>query len=599
MRLIKDKKVFGWTMYDWANSAFATTIMAGFFPVFFKSYWSAGTDVNQSTALLGVANSIASLIVALIAPILGAIADQSSGKKKFLIFFAYLGVLMTGCLYMVKFGQWLLAVTLYVLGTIGFSGANIFYDSLLPDVANEKNIDYVSAKGFALGYLGGGLLFLINVLWVLQPGIFGFPTEVKANVGEQLVQNAHIIQLADDTDFTIPKSKSFAKAVVTSTISVPVHSIKPVENGNSNDICIEIEFPAGLNTKLLDQSVSFGEYKTGEIISISEDMQKVRIGNLTRKINAAAKAEFTLKNEITYTGFENGKLTGVVGLDNHFGIVEINSDFLPPAIEFLSIRISFLSVALWWGIFTIPLILYVKEHRNKEFTEKKVNYVKLGFGQLGHTFRKIKHMKVVFLFLLAYWLYIDGVDTIIRMAVDYGMSIGFPSGSLIVALLITQFVGFPSALFFGKLGEKWDVKKSIFIAIGVYLLVTVWGVIMTKTAEFYLLAIVVGLVQGGIQALSRSYYSRLIPKDQAAEFYGFYNMLGKFAAILGPVIMGGMGLLVRRAGYSANIASRAGIASVAILFIVGGILLYFVDEEKGKREIEYLKLKGDELIDTE
>ncbi len=595
MRLIKDKQVFGWTMYDWANSAFATTIMAGFFPVFFKSYWSAGADINQSTALLGVANSIASLFVALIAPILGAIADQSSGKKKFLVFFAYLGVLMTGCLYMVKFGQWLLAVILYVLGTIGFSGANIFYDSLLPDVANEKNIDYVSAKGFALGYLGGGLLFLINVLWVLQPGLFGFPVEVKSIVSEQLRRDATVIRLADDADFTIPHGKSSAKAVVTSTISVPVHSIKLVENGNLNDIWIEIEFPPGLDPELLSQSVSFGEYQTGEIVGISENMQKVRIGNLTRKITAVVEAKFTLKNEIIYTGFENGMLTGVAGLENHFGIVEINSDFLAPAIEYLSIRISFLSVALWWAIFTIPLILYVKERRNKEVTEKKVNYVKLGFSQLRHTFRKIKHMKVVFLFLLAYWLYIDGVDTIIRMAVDYGMSIGFPSNALIVALLITQFVGFPAALFFGKLGEKWDVKKSIFIAIGVYLLVTVWGVIMTKTAEFYLLAIVVGLVQGGIQALSRSYYSRLIPKDQAAEFYGFYNMLGKFAAIFGPVIMGGMGLLVRRAGYSANIASRVGIASVAILFIAGGILLYFVDEEKGKREIEYLKLKNEDI----
>jgi len=596
MRLVKDKQVFGWTMYDWANSAFATTIMAGFFPVFFKSYWSAGADVNQSTALLGLANSIASLVVALIAPILGAIADQSSGKKKFLIFFAYLGVLMTGCLFMVKFGHWLLAVILYVLGTIGFSGANIFYDSLLPGVTNEKNIDYVSAKGFALGYLGGGLLFLINVLWVLQPGLFGFPTEVKAMVAEQIVQDAQIIQLTDDTDFTIPKSKSFAKAVVTSRITVPVHSIKLVENSNSNDIWIEVEFPEGLNAKLLDQSVSFGEYKTGEIISISDDMQKVKIGNLTQKITGVAEAEFIIQDDITFTGFENGMLTGVVGLENHFGVVEVKSDFLAPSIEFLSIRISFLSVALWWAIFTIPLILYVKERRNKEFIEKKENYVKLGFSQLRHTFRKIKHMKVVFLFLLAYWLYIDGVDTIIRMAVDYGMSIGFPSNALIVALLITQFVGFPAALVFGKLGEKWDVKKSIFIAIVVYLCVTAYGVMMTKTIEFYILAIVIGLVQGGIQALSRSYYSRLIPKDQAAEFYGFYNMLGKFAAIFGPVIMGTIGLLVRRAGYSANIASRAGIASVSILFIIGGILLYFVDEEKGKREIEYLKLKDGELV---
>ncbi|MCK4295960.1 MAG: MFS transporter, partial [Candidatus Marinimicrobia bacterium] len=169
VKLIKDKKVFGWVMYDWANSAFATTVMAGFFPIFFKTYWSAGANVNESTALLGLANSIASLVVALMAPILGAIADQSAGKKKFLIFFAYMGVLLTGCLFMVEFGNWVLAVFLYVLGTVGFSGANVFYDGLLTDVADEKKIDYVSAKGFALGYLGGGLLFLLNVLWFLKP----------------------------------------------------------------------------------------------------------------------------------------------------------------------------------------------------------------------------------------------------------------------------------------------------------------------------------------------------------------------------------------------------------------------------------------------
>jgi len=301
--------------------------------------------------------------------------------------------------------------------------------------------------------------------------------------------------------------------------------------------------------------------------------------------------EFTLENPIRFRGFVDGMLTGVEGLENHFGTVSVESDFLPPAVEYLAIRISFLSVALWWAIFTIPLIMYVQERKKSGVPETKVNYVSLGFKQLGHTFKKIKHMKVVFLFLAAYWLYIDGVDTIIRMAVDYGMSIGFPSDALIVALLITQFVGFPAALVFGKLGEKWDVKKSIYIAIAVYLFVTAWGVMMTKAIEFYVLAIVIGLVQGGIQALSRSYYSRLIPKDQAAEFYGFYNMLGKFAAIIGPALIGSVGLLVRRAGYSANFASRMGIGSVAILFIAGGILLYFVDEEKGKREINHLRLE--------
>jgi len=410
-----------------------------------------------------------------------------------------------------------------------------------------------------------------------------------------LVQDATVIHVADETNFTIPEGKNSAKAVVTSKLMIPIKSITAVEGSISNDIWIEVELPEGLNTELLDKSVSFGEYKYGEIGKIDNINHRILIVNLTRKITDAANAELVLKNDIHFTGSEPGIITGVTGLENHFGTVEVKSDFLPPAVEYFAIRISFLSVALWWAIFTIPLIMYVREKRSASYSEEKVNYIKRGFGQLAHTFKKIKHLKVVFLFLLAYWLYIDGVDTIIRMAVDYGMSIGFPSDALIVALLITQFVGFPAALLFGKLGEKWDVKKSIFIAIAVYLFVTAWGVMMTKAIEFYFLAIVIGLVQGGVQALSRSYYSRLIPKDQTAEFYGFYNMLGKFAAIIGPALIGTVGLIVRRIGYSANFASRMGIGSVAILFIAGAILLYFVDEEQGKKEIVHLKLKEGEL----
>lgn len=592
MAIIKNRRVFGWVMYDWANSAFATTVMAGFFPVFFKSYWSAGADVNQSTALLGFANSIASLLVAMLAPVLGAIADQSSGKKRFLIFFAYLGVLMTGCLFMVQFGYWLAAIILYVLGTVGFSGANIFYDSLLPDVADEKKIDYISAKGFALGYLGGGLLFLLNVLWVLKPGLFGLPYEVEAPVAEQLHQNSTVIRLADDIDFSIPGDREMAKATVTSSFTSPFHIVVQETDITGDELILKVDFPGGVNPDYIEKIVSFGEYRKADIREILVDKQLVIIENLTRKLSGDETAEFTIKNPIQYRSFGTGTLQGVIGLENHFDHITIKSDFLAPPIEFLSIRISFLSVALWWAIFTIPLILFVKESRVRRDEPRAIDYIKRGFGQLQHTFHKVKHMRVVFLFLMAYWLYIDGVDTVIRMAVDYGMSIGFPSNALILALLITQFVGFPAALVFGKLGERWNVKYAIFIAIAVYLAVTAWGVMMTKVIEFYVLAIVIGLVQGGIQALSRSYYSRLIPKDQSAEFYGFYNMLGKFAAIFGPAIIGSVGLLVRKLGYSANIASRAGIASISILFIIGAILLHFVDEERGRREVEYLRLEG-------
>jgi UMF1 family MFS transporter len=256
-------------------------------------------------------------------------------------------------------------------------------------------------------------------------------------------------------------------------------------------------------------------------------------------------------------------------------------------------------VALWWGLFTVFIILWVQEEQTATNPPRGVSFIADGFRQLIGTFKKIRHLKTILLFLVAYWFYIDGVDTIIRMAVDYGMSIGFSSNDLIVALLITQFVGFPSALVFGKLGQRWSVRKSIFIAIGIYIFITIWGTMMTTQQEFYILAVIVGLVQGGIQALSRSYYSRLIPKNQAAEYYGFYNMVGKFGTILGPVLMGVVGLIARRVLmppfptpdqiiYAGQLASRWGIASISILFIIGAVLFFFVDEQKGRIEAVYL-----------
>ena len=426
---MNDKKaVFSWCLYDWANSAFATTVMAGFYPVFFKQYWSVGVDTAMSTARLGLANSLAGVLVALCAPVLGAIADRGAVKKKFLAFFAYMGALMTVCLYMVSLGSWVIAIALYVFGTVGFSGGNIFYDALITAVASEKRVDMVSSMGFSLGYLGGGILFAVNVWMTLQPDAFGFA-------------------------------------------------------------------------------------------------------------DAAA-----------------------------------------------AVRFSFLTVGVWWAVFTVPLLLFVQEP-GSERTESGPAAVRAGLRQLKETFREIRNLQTLVLFLVAYWFYIDGVDTIIRMAVDYGLSIGLESRVLIQSLLITQFVGFPSALALGLIGKRFGPKRAIYMTLCVYLFVCAWGAFMHQEKEFLILAVVVGTVQGGVQALSRSYYARMIPVDRSAEFFGFYNMLGKFAAVLGPSLMGGFGLLVRRAGYSADTASRAGISSVAILFIIGGILLFFVSEEKAKAEL--------------
>ncbi len=421
---IASKKVISWSLYDWANSAFATSVMAGFFPVFFKQYWSTGVEVTTSTFRLGMANSIASLIVAALAPVLGAIADRGGAKTRFLLFFAAMGIIMTGGMFFVAKGAWEVAVLLYVLGIIGFSGGNVFYDSLIVDVSPPGRTDMVSSLGFSLGYLGGGLLFALNIFMTLKPAFFG---------------------LADSSE---------------------------------------------------------------------------------------------------------------------------------------AVRVSFLNVAIWWAVFSIPIMIFVKEpataHRKSGW-----GMVGAGFRQLRSTFGEIRKLRLVFLFLIGYWLYIDGVDTVIRMAVDYGMSLGFEANSLIVALMITQFVGFPAAIAFGKLGEKLGTKAAILLGIAVYVGVTIWALFMDKTAEFYALAVVVGLVQGGVQSLSRSFYARIIPANKAAEFFGFYNMLGKFAAVIGPFLVGWVGVLTGN--------PRIAIFSIIILFIGGGVILYMVDEREGARAARALE----------
>ena len=426
MELGNKRAVFGWAMYDWANSAFATAVMAGFFPIFFKQFWSAGVDASVSTARLGMANSVAGVAVALSAPLLGAIADKGGVRKRFLLFFAYMGAVMTTSLYIVSQGHWPWAVALYVLATVGFSGGNIFYDALLTEVASEEKMHFVSALGFSLGYLGGGLLFALDVGMVLSPGTFGF---------------------ADATE---------------------------------------------------------------------------------------------------------------------------------------ALRFAFLSVGVWWVVFSLPLLLFVKEER--AVGEPGVKMVRAGIAQLVETFREARSLKTLFLFLLAYWLYIDGVNTVVRMAVDYGLSLGFRFQDMILALLITQFVGFPSTIGFGYFGEKVGAKGAILFAIGVYLVLSLWGAFIRSKWEFYLVALVIGLVQGGLQALSRSYYARLIPLDKSAEYFGFYNMVGKFAAVLGPAMVGAVALLVRSMGFSSQVASRASIAFLALFFIVGGALFALVKPAQSSAE---------------
>lgn len=408
-----NKEQLAWASYDWANSAFATTVMAGFFPVFFKQYWSDGVDASESTFWLGLANSVAAILVALTAPVLGAMADAGGNRKHWLFGFMLLGVTATLAMYWVAKGDWVVAALCMVLGTIGFAGGNSFYDSLLVDISEPQQRGSLSTFAYAIGYLGGGILFVGQVIVALDPEVLGIEDKPTA------------------------------------------------------------------------------------------------------------------------------------------------------------VKLAFASCAAWWLLFSIPVFTVVKERRISSglgFSKA----AKQGFRQLAHTFRSIRQQRNVFLFLLAFWLYIDGVHTIIKMAVDYGIALGFPSDSLIKALLVTQFVGFPAAIAYGWLGNKIGIRNAISLAILVYMGVTVWGMGLETETEFYLMAGTIGLVQGGIQGLSRAYYSQLIPANASAEYFGFYNMLGKFAAVLGPLLMGSVTLITDD--------PRLGIFSIIILFAAGLIMLRKVDD---------------------
>lgn len=421
-RQMQNRSRYYWAFYDWANSAFATTVIAGFFPLFLKQYWAADVPATQSTWYLGNTVAAASVMVMFLAPVLGAISDRSGGRKRFLAFFMLIGVLATAGLFFVPEGGWGWALAAYFLGVLGFFGGNIFYDSLLVDVAKtepDASTDKISSLGYGLGYLGGGLLFTVNVAMTLKPDWFGLSGPAEA------------------------------------------------------------------------------------------------------------------------------------------------------------VRISFLTVAAWWLLFSLPLLLGVREARSGE-SVRLLKAIPEGFSQLKQTLKHVRQYRPVWLFLIAYWLYIDGVDTIIHMAVDYGAALGFSSNSLIQALLMTQFIGFPAAIAFGYLGERWGTIRGIMLALVIYVAVTCWGYWLQAVWQFYVMAAVIGLVQGGVQSLSRAWYARIIPQDMATEFFGFYNMMGKFAAVLGPL------LVAWTASLTGN--SRLAILSLLLLFGAGFIMLVIAAKAQSESE---------------
>ena len=416
------KGAISWALYDCANSAFALTVIAGFFGPFYHDYWSGGSE--QALFWQGITVSLASLIVALIAPILGALADQAHGKKRFLSIFMFLGAFSTAGFFLVGKGYWQLASIIYILGFIGFAAGNIFYDSLLLHVSDESNRHFLSGFGFALGYGGSVILFIANIMLVNNPALLGL--EDKA----------------------------------------------------------------------------------------------------------------------------------------------------------LAIKVSFLSVSAWWILFSIPLFIGVKEIRSAQRLGSG-RVIKEGFVELSKILREIVRQPPVLWFLIAYWFYIDGVNTLITMATGFGSSLGFTIQDLMITLIIVQVIGVPFSILFGWLGQHFGAKRLILTGIIIYLVVTTYAARLSiepvqifgiAISEIYVLGFLVGTVQGGIQSLSRSFFASLIPPDRAAAYFGFYNMIGKFAALLGPVLMG---TVARLSG-----EPRLGALAVALLFLLGAACLLKVSSQK-------------------
>ena len=414
----KKRAQFAWVMYDWANSAFVTTITAAVLPVYYSSVAAVNLQPNIRTAYWGYTSTIALLLVAFLGPVLGAMADFSGAKKKFLTRFALIGMLGAALLFLVKEGDWLMASIFYILGNVGFSGANVFYDSLLPHIADEDERDQVSSRGFAFGYLGGGILLAINLVMIM----------------------------------TAPDSATTA----------------------------------------------------------------------------------------------------------------------------LMSRISFLMVAVWWLVFTIPLWKWIKEPVRRILKgEEHFNPVQASFSRLAHTFGKIRQYKELFKFIIAFWLYNNGIGTIITMATIYGTELQFSSTTTIGTLLMVQFVAIPFSLLFGWMGKKIGTKKSILISLAIYSVIAIGGYFMMEEIHFWILGFGVAMVQGGSQALSRSLFSRMLPKSQSAEFYSFFSVSEKVAGSFGPFLFGLVSTVMG--------GSRLSIVSLIVFFIVGGYLLSRVDEKEGMR----------------
>ena len=423
------RELRAWAMYDWAISAVQTTVMVAVFPIFFIKVAGAGVGDTVANQYWANANSLAVFIVAILSPILGAIADYAAAKKSLLATFMLLGVAACIGMYFIGHGDIRLAFALFVLVAIAAAGSAVFYESLLPHIADEKEVDRVSTAGYAIGYIGGGVLLALNLAWIEKPEWFGLPS------GDGLTR----------TQATLP------------------------------------------------------------------------------------------------------------------------------------VRLAMLSVAVWWVVFSIPLFRRVPEPpRALESDERSgENPAKVAFVRLGETFRELRGYKQAFLMLLAFLIYNDGISTIQKMAVAYGTELGIEQGALIAAILIVQFVGIPFTFLFGMLAGRLGAKRSVLLGLTVYVAISIVGYFMKTATHFFILAGLVGMVQGGTQALSRSLFSAMIPRHKSGEFFGFYSVFNKFAGIFGPLLFG---LVIGSTG-----SSRNAILSVIVFFVVGAAILMFVDVDEGER----------------
>ncbi len=413
-------------MYDWANSAFAVVVLTAFFPFLFKSFWDAGADPAINTVRLGMGDSVSGLLVAFLSPFLGALADAGKAKKRFLLFFMVVGTIMTGAVSLVGAGGWHTAILLFILANIGFACGNLFYDSLLVDVAAESEMDYVSSLGYATGYVGGGLLFFVDVLLV-----------------------------------TFWKSMGFASQI--------------------------------------------GAARTG------------------------------------------------------FGLV-----------------------AIWWFVFSAPLLLFVKEHGTRS-ESGLLPIVADACKRLLSTALKIARQRRLALFIVAFWLYMDGVYTVITMSVNFGLSIGITSQTLMLTILLVQFVAFPASIGFGRLARAIGGGRAILVGLGTYIVVCAAGFFVLRTSvQFVVLACLVGMVQGGVQALSRSYFAKIVPAGDTAEYFGFLNLISRFSIVLGPFLVGATTLACRRLGAGEGFSQRLGMSSITVMFVAGGVLLVLAERERKK-----------------